>query len=126
MNTVFGLIPKPDPLKSLSQVYDLKTRLDWGEPGLTIIDTRNRRAFHASHITGAISIPMAELVERVKQTLDPSRDIYVYGYTDGEAAEAARALKAAGYNNVAQIRGGVAAWKANDFPTERSGDFCLN
>jgi len=38
MNTVFGIFPKPDPLKYSSQVYDLKTRLDWGEPGLTIIE----------------------------------------------------------------------------------------
>jgi rhodanese-related sulfurtransferase len=121
MNTVFGFFPKPSPLKSLSQVYDLKTRLDWGEPALTIIDVRDRTAFNQSHITGAISMPMSELVNRVQQSLEPERDIYLYADTDGEAMVAVDALKAVGYQNVAQIRGGVAAWKANGFPVECGG-----
>ena len=119
MNTVFGFFPKPDPLKSSSQVYDLKTRLDWGEPSLTIIDVRDRAAFNESHITGAISLPLPELIQRVRQALEPSRDIYVYGSTDAEAVAAAQALRAAGYSQVASLRGGVAAWKAVGFPVER-------
>ncbi|MEL6136791.1 MAG: rhodanese-like domain-containing protein [Cyanobacteria bacterium J06628_6] len=118
MNTVFGIFPKPDPLKSSSQVYDLKTRLDWGEPGLTIIDIRDRNDFNESHITGAISLPLPELIQRVRQVLEPNRDIYVYGNTDTESA-AAEALRQAGYASVASLRGGVAAWKAVGFPVER-------
>ncbi|MEO0757902.1 MAG: rhodanese-like domain-containing protein [Cyanobacteria bacterium J06648_16] len=119
MNTVFGIFPKPDPLKSSSQVYDLKTRLDWGEPGLTIIDIRDRNDFNESHITGAISLPLPELIQRVRQVLEPNRDIYVYGNTDTESAAAAEALRQAGYASVASLRGGVAAWKAVGFPVER-------
>ncbi|MEM8805806.1 MAG: rhodanese-like domain-containing protein [Cyanobacteria bacterium P01_G01_bin.38] len=121
MNTIFGVFPKPNPLKPVSQVYDLKTRLDWGEPALTIIDIRDRAAFNAQRITGAISMPLVELVERAKQAIPPQRDIYVYGTTDTEAANAATLLKQAGYCNVAQLRGGVAAWRAVGFPVERSG-----
>ncbi|MEM9163998.1 MAG: rhodanese-like domain-containing protein [Cyanobacteria bacterium P01_F01_bin.4] len=121
MNTVFGVFPKPDPLKPVSQVYDLKTRLDWGEPALTIIDIRDRTAFNAQRITGAISMPFRELVERAKQAIPTQRDIYVYGTTDTEAADAVTLLKQAGYRNVAQLRGGVAAWRAVGFPVERSG-----
>ena len=119
MNTVFGIFPKPDPLKSSSQVYDLKTRLDWGEPGLTIIDVRDRADFNESHITGAISLPLPELLQRVSQALETNRDIYVYGTTDTEAVAAAQALRSAGYTCVASLRGGVAAWKAVGFPVER-------
>ncbi|MEO0541523.1 MAG: rhodanese-like domain-containing protein [Cyanobacteria bacterium P01_A01_bin.105] len=118
MNTVFGLFPKPSPLKSSSQVYDLKTRLDWGEPGLTIIDIRDRTEFNESHITGAISLPLPELLTRVRQALEPNRDIYIYGTTDAEATAAAKVLRSAGYTNVASLRGGVAAWKAVGFPVE--------
>lgn len=121
MNTVFGVFPKPDPLKPVSQVYDLKTRLDWGEPALTIIDIRDRTSFNAQRITGAISMPFRELVERAKQAIPTQRDIYVYGTTDTEAADAVTLLKQAGYRNVAQLRGGVAAWRAVGFPVERSG-----
>jgi rhodanese-related sulfurtransferase len=40
----------------------LKKRLDWGEPALTIIDVRDREAFNTSHITGAVSLPLSQLV----------------------------------------------------------------
>ena len=121
MNTVFGVFPKPDPLKPVSQVYDLKTRLDWGDPALTIIDVRDRASFNSNRITGAISMPTVELIERARQSIPPQRDIYIYGATDTEAANAVKLLHQAGYRNVAQLRGGVAAWKAVGFPVERSG-----
>ncbi len=108
----------PEALKAKSLVYDLKKRLDWGEPALTIIDIRDREAFNTSHITGAISLPMNELVSRVSNNLELERDIYIYGSTDEQTADAAAQLRTAGYQNVAELRGGLAAWKANSFPIE--------
>ena len=46
------LIPIPAPLKAKSRVYDLKERLDWGEPALTIIDVRDRDAFNNRLLSG--------------------------------------------------------------------------
>lgn len=63
-------------------------------------------------------MPQNELVDRVLSSLENTRDIYVYGDTDEETAIAAVKLRAAGYENVSQLRGGVAAWKAVDFPIE--------
>ena len=108
----------PEPLKAKSLVYDLKKRLDWGEPALTIIDIRDREAFNNSHISGAVSLPMNELVSRVSNNLELERDIYIYGSTDEQTADAADQLRTAGYQNVAELRGGLAAWKANNFPIE--------
>ena len=104
----------PDPLKEKSRVYDLKKRLDWGEPALTIIDVRDRDAFNTSHITGAVSLPLSQLVNSALNNFELERDIYVYGQT----AVAARELRAAGYKNVAELLGGLPAWKAAGFPTE--------
>ena len=118
MNKFFNIFPSPPPLKAQSLVYDLKARLDWGEPALTIIDVRDRSEFNQRHILGAVSMPMNELVDRASSTLEITRDIYVYGETDEETAQAATELRAAGYLNVSQLRGGVAAWKAVDFPVE--------
>ena len=64
MNRLFGLLPKPSPMKAESRVYDLKERLDWGEPALSIVDIRDRSEFNQNHITGAISIPATQLFER--------------------------------------------------------------
>ena len=118
MSNSFSIIPIPAPLKSQSLVNDLKERLDWGEPALTIIDIRDRGAFNISHISGAISLPMSELVNRALINFELDRDIYVYGSTDEQATDAAAQLRAAGYQNVSQLRGGLAAWKANGYPIE--------
>jgi rhodanese-related sulfurtransferase len=116
-NTLF---PIPQSLKAESTVFDLKKRLDWGEPALTIIDIRSREAFNASRITGAVSMPLGELVVQATVSLEADRDIYVYGETDAQAAEAATQLRNAGFENVAELKGGLAAWKAANAPVEGS------
>jgi rhodanese-related sulfurtransferase len=112
------ILPAPPPLRAKSLVYDLKARLDWGDPALTIIDVRDRHPSHTSRIQGAISIPLSELADRALTSLELTRDIYVYGETDEETASAAAVLRAAGYQNVSELRGGAAAWKAVGFPIE--------
>lgn len=112
------MIPIPAPLKSKSQVSDLKERLDWGEPALTIIDVRDREAFNKSHITGATPLSMNELVDRALANFELVRDIYVYGATERETALAVTKLQMAGYKNVAELVGGFDAWKAAGYPVE--------
>lgn len=111
-------IRTPRPLPGQSRVYDLKARLDWGEPALTIIDVRSRLLFNHSHIMGAVPMPLNEPTHRVLHKLEPGRDIYIYAETDEETAVAATKLRQAGYQNVSEIRGGLAAWKAVGFPVE--------
>ena len=105
-------------MQDTSRVYDLKARLDWGEPALTIIDVRDRLLFNERHIMGAISIPVTELVDRSRETLEFDRDIYVYASVDEEATAAAEQMRSVGYQKVSVLRGGVAAWKAAGFPIE--------
>lgn len=112
------MITIPSPLKPKSRIYDLKKRLDWGEPALTIIDIRNREAFNTCHITGAVSLPLQELVNKALSNLESIRDIYVYGSTDSETANGVALLKKAGFQNVAELAGGLEAWKAAGFPIE--------
>lgn len=118
MSRILDLIPNPTPLREQCLVYDLKARLDWGEPALTIIDVRDRNQFNSSHILGAVPMPINQLVERALASLELNRDIYIYGETDEETAIAADKLRAAGYINVSQIRGGLPAWKAVGYPIE--------
>lgn len=113
---MFNFIPKPTPLEPKSHAYELKQRLDWGEPALTIIDARDRVAFNSSHISGAISFPLAEILPKVLKSLELNRDIYIYANTDDETAIAATQLREAGFRNVSELRGGVAGWKAFGYP----------
>jgi len=113
-----GLLPQPAPFKEKSRVYDIKSRIDWGEPALTILDVRDHDTFNQAHIMGALSFPMKELVSRATASLERDRDIYVYGNTDEETANAAQYLKQAGFSRVAQLTGGLGAWKAAGYPIE--------
>ncbi|MGB6167179.1 MAG: rhodanese-like domain-containing protein [Geitlerinemataceae cyanobacterium] len=117
MNTL-SIFPKPSPLKEKSLVFDLKSRLDWGKPGLTILDVSDRDLFRRCRIVGAVSMPKTELLDLALKSIRFDRDLYVYGDTDTETAEAADVLRAAGYEYVSELRGGVAAWKAVGFPVE--------
>lgn len=103
--------PVPPGLKPQSSPHDLKERLEWGEPALTILDVRDRATFNMGHIMGAMSMPLDQLVERAKPSLDFRRDIYVYGSNDAETAEAARQLREAGFTCVSELQGGLEAWK---------------
>lgn len=113
-----NILPDPSPLTPQSSVQHLKTRLDWGEPALTILDVRDRNLFHANHILGAISMPVKEVVAQALDSLESTRDIYVYGETDEQTAEAANQLRISGFHNVAELKGGLAAWQAFKYPVE--------
>jgi rhodanese-related sulfurtransferase len=105
-------------MQNKASVAALKERLDWGEPALTIIDVSDRDTFNACHIMGAIAMPLEELVSRARAALETNRDIYVYGPTEEQTAAAASQLRAAGYQNIAELMGGLVAWKKSEYPVE--------
>lgn len=110
-NVVDKVAPTPPDMTAKSSAQALKERLQWGEPGLTIIDSRDRESFLEERITGAMLISDMNKLEK-------NREIYVYGSTDQEAAEAANNLRQSGYEKVSQLQGGLAGWKAVEGPTE--------
>ena len=112
-----NVTPTPPGLKAESSAHDLKSRLEWGEPALTILDVRDRESFNRGHIMGAMPAP-ADKLAAVTQSIDKVRDIYVYGATEDEALQAATRLREAGYLNVAKLQGGLEAWKAIAGSTE--------
>ena len=111
------LTPTPVILQEESTAYDLKKRLEWGEPALSIVDIRAHESFNQGRITGAISMPMEQLIE-MKSRLEPHHDIYIYGDSDDRAHEAAQMLRANGFEAVTHILGGLAAWHEIGGPTE--------
>lgn len=117
-NLLGGIIPSQPPIDTQSNVHVLKSRLEWGEPALTILDVRDRSTYNDGHITGAIPIPIDELVDRAASSLEKVRDIYVYGATEEETAQASQLLRAAGFEHVSQLQGGLSSWKAIGGSTE--------
>jgi len=106
-----NVTPTPPSLHPIATPHELKSRLEWGEPGLTILDTRDSDAFHACRIMGAMNAAKGDVAEGAQASLSPQRDIYVYGETDEDTASAAFALREKGFQNVAQLQGGLAMWR---------------
>ncbi|MCT7971799.1 rhodanese-like domain-containing protein [Laspinema olomoucense] len=113
-----NITPTPPDLKPQVTPAELKSRLEWGEPGLTIIDVRERESFNYERITGAVAMPMEMLADTASSSLEFKRDIYLYGDTDEQTKQAASELRSRGFMNVAEIKGSLPAWKAIGGPTE--------
>jgi rhodanese-related sulfurtransferase len=116
--TITKPIPTPPPLHKNSTADEVRKRLKWGEPALTILDVRKREDFNQEHIMGAMSMEMSVLVETARDSLHWNRDIYVYGENDEQAEQAANALREAGFVNVSHLEGGIQAWKDANGPME--------
>lgn len=117
-NVIGGIIPQQPPIEAESDVHVVKSRLEWGEPAFTILDVRDRSTYNQGHIMGAMPMPIDELTDRAEISLQKSRDIYVYGTDEGQTAQAAQKLRAAGFLQVSELKGGLGAWKAIGGPTE--------
>lgn len=118
-NTITDPLPTPpSTTKQKVQPEELLKRLRWGEPALTIFDIRDRDAFNGERITGAVPMPLTQLPNAAEPMLEYQRDIYVYGDRDEAVADAANRLRQVGFQNVAELQGGLSAWKAVDGPVE--------
>lgn len=105
-------LPHPPSFHNQASPREMKQRLDWGEPALTILDVRDRESFGYEHIKGAMCMPIDDqFAETVGASLEPERDIYLYGNSDEESNRAAEMLRQAGFTRVAALEGGLDAWK---------------
>ena len=87
-------------------VLDIREPVEWSE-----------------HIEGAVQVPRGLLEfaadptsPRHKAELDPTRRVIVYCRSGVRAALAASTLKTLGYQDVANLDGGIAAWKQAGLP----------
>lgn len=78
----------------------------------TILDVRDAKEFADGHLIDAKNIPLAELDQRIGE-LDKfkSRSIIVVCKSGARASAAAAKLAKAGFADVVNLDGGVAAWQ---------------
>lgn len=107
-------LPVPTPPASVfhtkATAHELKSRLNWGEPNLTILDARDREAYNDRRILGALNTPLEILPDAADMSLQHKRDIYVYGESDEQSHQAAEKLRQAGFSRVAELQGGIDSW----------------
>ncbi len=89
--------------------------------GALVLDVRPADAYAAGHISGARQIPSDQLVE-AGETLKRYKGKPVIVYCDGGsvATAAVRQLMTQGFTQVFSLKGGLAAWRAENLPLAKA------
>lgn len=93
-------------------VVELKSMLDSDHPFL-LLDVRNPDEWEQGHIEGARLLPLPELESRLPELAEwKARRIVVHCKIGGRSAMACEVLRAAGFEEVIDVEGGILAWAA--------------
>ena len=103
------------PWVGTAQAIELINRQD-----ALVVDVRDAPDYAAGHILGAKNLPLARLEESAGE-LAKRKEKPVIVYDDGgeRAAKAAAALKKHGFTQVANLSGGLGAWRQAGLPVEK-------
>jgi glyoxylase-like metal-dependent hydrolase (beta-lactamase superfamily II) len=93
----------------------LAEQLDSASPPL-VVDVRNEREWHEKHIDGSFNVPLGRLVERLGE-LPRDRQLVVHCASGYRSSVAASVLQRAGFEQLADLVGGLAAWESTELAT---------
>jgi glyoxylase-like metal-dependent hydrolase (beta-lactamase superfamily II)/rhodanese-related sulfurtransferase len=101
---------------------DLKVRIGGASDDLIVLDVREREAFDAGHVPGALNLPRGQLELRVNDVLpDPTRRIVTLCQFGKISTLAAVTLRELGFLRTSALDGGMAAWQEAGYPLEKTG-----
>ncbi|HEV8017553.1 MAG TPA: rhodanese-like domain-containing protein [Steroidobacteraceae bacterium] len=89
--------------------------------GALLLDLRPPEQYQAGHVTGARQMSGDQIL-KAADTLKKHREKAVVVYDDSGSlgAAAVRQLAAQGFTRVFALRGGLAAWRADNLPVSRA------
>ncbi|KAF0219470.1 MAG: rhodanese domain-containing [Geobacteraceae bacterium] len=110
-----GGVPLPAGLMQVKEFYDRKEAV--------FVDARDGTAFAASHIIGALSLPLGETevkLPQFKAKVPQTTLLVVYcnGYDCHDSMDLGKKLLLAGYRTVFVFEGGYPEWKDAGYPVE--------
>ena len=95
-------------------------RLMGGDKPVQVVDVRSAAEWRRSHIPGAVSAPIGALKRRlVSLQLDAHQPIIAICLSAHRSIPAVRLVRARGFDNAVQLKGGMLAWWGQRYPTER-------
>ncbi|MGQ0537547.1 MAG: molybdopterin-synthase adenylyltransferase MoeB [Gemmatimonadaceae bacterium] len=94
---------------------ELADRLTSGET-LQILDVREPHEWEIAHLAGALLIPLADLPRQL-QSLEPSRELFVYCKGGARSARAVGILRDHGFQRVYNVAGGITRWRSDVDPS---------
>jgi rhodanese-related sulfurtransferase len=81
-------------------------------PGTLLIDVREPEEYAHGHVPGAINLPQAELATRLAE-VPQDRPVMMICQSGYRSLRSAQFLAQMGYDKVATVTGGTAAWRAS-------------
>ena len=96
---------------SSQQAYALR------QEGALVLDVRQPEEWSEYHIPGATLIPLGELASRVNE-LPQDKQIVVVCRSGNRSQQGRDILKAAGFQDVTSMAGGVVDWRNAGYPIE--------
>lgn len=87
-----------------------------GKDSIQLLDVRTPAEYSSGHIKGSLLADWnnKEEFSRRVSFIDKEKPLYVYCLGGGRSAKAAELLRAEGYKNVYELKGGINAWKADN------------
>lgn len=89
-------------------VEDLKRELDAGNAPF-ILDVREDWEYQLCHLEGSTSMPLGTVTEKYS-SVPRDKPVVVMCHHGGRSARAVGFLQSQGYDNVANLTGGIHAW----------------
>jgi rhodanese-related sulfurtransferase len=94
-------------IKQLSAI-ELNDKIQQGE-NLLLLDVREPHEFQYANIPNSVSIPLNQIPERLYE-VDPQQEIVIICHHGIRSQQAANYLEQSGYDNIANLMGGIDAW----------------
>ena len=91
--------------------------IDSASPNAVVLDVREPEEFARAHVAGAVNIPQADLATRLDE-IPRDRPILTICQSGMRSVRSAQFLRQQGYQNVASVVGGTAAWRTAGRPVE--------
>jgi glyoxylase-like metal-dependent hydrolase (beta-lactamase superfamily II)/rhodanese-related sulfurtransferase len=115
--TVAQMLADAAAIVPFMSLVELRATLDTARGGLMVLDVRERDAYEAGHISGAVHLPRGQLELRVNDELkDPTQRILVCCEFGRISTLAAATLRIMGFQGAVALDGGMKAWRAAGYP----------
>ena len=117
--TVTQLLAEAAAKTPFMSMDELKERLSGNRRDLVVLDVREKDAFDAGHVPGAMHLPRGQLELRVDTALpDPTVRILACCEFGKISTLAAATLRELGYTRAVALDGGMKAWREAGYPLE--------